>query len=90
MSEARHISGNFVVMDGSFNADILLVTENLYAELDQTYGDFAGRSLISCHRFDGDWPTWEIHPAGDEFVLLLSGGADLIFATNDGEVCPAR
>lgn len=24
-----------------------------------------------------DWPTWEMHPAGDEFIYLLSGAVTL-------------
>ncbi|MES2631729.1 MAG: cupin [Pseudomonadota bacterium] len=34
--------------------------------------------LISEYEFVADWPTWEMHPAGDEFVYLLSGSADLL------------
>jgi hypothetical protein len=33
--------------------------------------------LITEFRFDEDWPTWEMHPQGDEFVYLLSGAVDL-------------
>ncbi|WP_048439346.1 cupin [Caenimonas sp. SL110] len=34
--------------------------------------------LISEYEFAADWPTWEMHPDGDEFVYLLSGCADLL------------
>jgi len=27
--------------------------------------------LISEHEFSADWPAWEVHPSGDEFVYLL-------------------
>lgn len=29
--------------------------------------------LISEYFFEQDWPTWEMHPHGDEFMYLLSG-----------------
>lgn len=37
----------------------------------------AGRLLMAMD-FTEDWPTWEIHPAGDEIVLLIAGEADLV------------
>ena len=40
--------------------------------------------LISQHAFDEAWPTWEIHPKGDELVLLLSGDTDLVLSNPDG------
>ena len=40
--------------------------------------------LISEYTFTEDWPTWEMHPHGDEFVYLLSGAIELLFQTDDG------
>ena len=40
--------------------------------------------LISEYEFAADWPTWEMHPNGDEFVYLLSGSADLLLEQPDG------
>ena len=34
--------------------------------------------LISEYDCTRDWPTWEMHPEGDEFVYLLSGAVDLL------------
>ncbi|QOY94124.1 cupin domain-containing protein [Massilia sp. UMI-21] len=33
--------------------------------------------LISEFAFTQDWPNWEMHPQGDEFVYLLSGAVEL-------------
>lgn len=33
--------------------------------------------LISEFTFTQDWPNWEMHPHGDEFVYLLSGAVEL-------------
>ena len=37
----------------------------------------AGRLVVVTHA-SGNWSTWEMHPAGDEVVSLLSGRVDLI------------
>lgn len=34
--------------------------------------------LVSMNRQVGDWPHWEMHPAGDEVLLLLSGEVRVI------------
>ena len=41
--------------------------------------------LITEYLFTDDWPTWEMHPHGDEFVYLLSGAIELILEV-DGAV----
>ena len=40
--------------------------------------------LVSEFEFAADWPTWEMHPNGDEFVYLLSGSADLLLEQPEG------
>ncbi|KQW40536.1 cupin [Rhizobacter sp. Root404] len=40
--------------------------------------------LVSEYEFVADWPTWEMHPEGDEFVYLLSGEVDLLLETPAG------
>lgn len=32
---------------------------------------------MSCFSYDSDWPGWERHPAGEEFVCLLEGAVEL-------------
>ena len=39
--------------------------------------DLAGR-LVGVFRYDADWKSWEMHPDGDEIVVLLSGAVDLV------------
>ena len=41
--------------------------------------------LISEYAFTEDWPTWEMHPEGDEFVYLLSGAVELLLE-RDGSI----
>ena len=55
-----------------------------YGRLDEEFGDFNKHVLISCHSFDEAWTTWEMHPEGDECVILLSGKATMALL-KDGE-----
>ena len=49
-----------------------------YEELDQQFESFRGHLLIQRFTFDEPWPTWEVHPEGDEFVYLLEGDTDFL------------
>lgn len=89
MPNPLKLSENVVIISKTFDADTLAVTDSLWSEIDDKYGDFSGRTLISSFAFDEDWPTWEIHPAGDEIVCLLSGKAEMILARPKGDVSVA-
>ena len=54
------------------------VTPNFYQELDAEFDRFAGHVLVSSHEFEEPWPSWEMHPKGDEVVYLLSGDVDFV------------
>ena len=79
------IQSSFVVVNKNLLADVVPVTGTSWSDLDARYADFAGHSLSASFSFDNDWPTWEIHPEGDEFVCLLSGNAEMILDADDGE-----
>ena len=46
--------------------------------------DLAER-LVGVFAYDSDWDSWEVHPEGDEIVMLLSGAADLVLDEPGGE-----
>lgn len=41
--------------------------------------------LVCSFEYESDWPHWEMHPAGDEIVSLLSGEVDLILEIQGAE-----
>lgn len=43
-----------------------------------TVSDGSDGRLVSWHEFNESWTTWEMHPAGDEIVLCVSGRITLI------------
>lgn len=61
------------------------VTTDFYAELDREFGGFAGHLLVSRHEFSEPWGMWEVHPAGDEVIHLLSGDVEFVLRTADGD-----
>ena len=85
MTQAKRLASNFVVLNGDFKANIIPVTPDLYGRLDAEYSGFKGHLMISSYAFEEDWPTWEVHPAGDEFVILVAGDADLVLAGERGD-----
>lgn len=40
--------------------------------------------LVSLHRFEASWTSWEMHPAGDEVVVCVDGRMTLIQEQADG------
>lgn len=58
----------------------------------QWYTDYGARHaddgtegrLVSMFRFTESWPSWEMHPNGDEVVVCLEGELELIQEMEDG------
>jgi mannose-6-phosphate isomerase-like protein (cupin superfamily) len=67
-----------VVMDPRGTSHLKAVTPAFFEELDAEFGGFANHVLISRFEFAEPWPTWEMHPMGDELVYLLSGDVELV------------
>lgn len=50
-----------------------------------TASDGAEGRLVAEHRFTESWTSWEMHPVGDEVVLVTQGELVLIQELPDGE-----
>jgi quercetin dioxygenase-like cupin family protein len=85
MTSPLDLSSTFVVIEPDHAAVPVTVSATLYDELDARFDGFKGRLLVSTHDFDQDWPTWEMHPAGDEIVSLLRGESRLILERESGQ-----
>ena len=54
-------------------------------------GSFHNEYLVTSMSFDASWTSWEVHPNGDEIVILMSGAMDFVLDTPDGEeICSVR
>lgn len=81
----RDLSSDFVVLGPDQAATAMPVSPSLYEELDTRFNSFKDHWLVAVHSFDADWPSWEVHPAGDEIVVLLSGEVTLVLNNNGGD-----
>lgn len=82
--EPKALDQQFVVLDRQQRATFEPVDAQLYQRLAENYDDFQGHMLVSSYQFHQDWTQWEIHPAGDEVVILLSGEATILLEHTDG------
>lgn len=73
-----NISSTYVVLGEDGDTFPIPVSDRFFADLEVNFGDFKGKRLVSHYTFDRDWDTWEMHPAGEEFVCLLSGAVDFV------------
>jgi len=71
----------FIVLDDQGDAIPLTVDEDFWANPDPRID--SGR-LVSMIRSEADWTTWEMHPAGDELIHLVSGAMVLVIETGSG------
>jgi mannose-6-phosphate isomerase-like protein (cupin superfamily) len=71
------LASTFVVVDPALSCSPIEVGPTLYQELDGRFSGFRQCLLVAEYSFDRDWPTWEMHPAGDEILYLLEGAAEL-------------
>ena len=81
----ENLASTFVVVGPDQSATPVAVTPTVYEELDGRFDGFRKHAQIDMHGFESDWPTWEIHPKGDEIVTLVSGVADMVLDVRGGE-----
>jgi mannose-6-phosphate isomerase-like protein (cupin superfamily) len=74
----------YVVIGPDQSAVPVDVTPTIWEELGPRFEDFKGRLLVASFQFEKDWPTWEIHPHGDEIVVLISGAAEMVLDETGG------
>lgn len=75
----------FVVLKPNLEMERLDVGPEFYESLQKEYGNFKSHTLISAHNFTETWPTWEVHPHGDEMVVLMSGKAEFKLRRETGD-----
>jgi len=86
MSHAYDIDTTFVNLGQDGSTDLLEVTPSFWPDLvGGKLGAGPGR-LVSSFTFEGAWDNWEVHPNGDEIVVLVEGAADMRFERADGSV----
>ena len=81
----QKIYDQFVVLKPDMGMDAIPFGPDFYESLEKNYAGFKSHCLISAHEFTENWDTWEIHPHGDEMVVLMAGSAELILRKESGD-----
>jgi len=72
ISEIALFSLSSTYVSGKWRCHSNFCERSFLKELEHKFGDFQGKRL-SHFTFDKDWETWEMHPAGEEFVFFQVG-----------------
>lgn len=84
-TDCFNLSSTYVVLEDDGNVIPVAVSDRFFEDLEDKFGDFKGKRLVSHFSFEKDWNTWEMHPAGEELVCLLSGEVDLVLEQDNME-----
>jgi len=80
-----NIASTYVRLRNDASVEPLPVDDTFWERLMQgRLGTFHNEYLVTSHTFDADWPTWEMHPNGDEVVCLLSGSVTFVLERTSG------
>ena len=78
MSGPHHIDKERLVFKPDNLTQVLPVTPTFFQDLDKKFENFRDHILVTRFAWSEAWPTWEMHPNGDEMVFLLSGDTDFV------------
>lgn len=83
---APTLESTYVHLRDDRSAQLLPVTPEFWPELTSNQRpELDPGRLVMVFSFTESWPTWEIHPMGDELVVLLEGQATLVLDEPGGE-----
>ncbi|HKF91661.1 MAG TPA: cupin domain-containing protein [Acidimicrobiia bacterium] len=78
------LATRYVQLDDGPQAFAVEVDDEFWQTIDRR-PDLQGGRLVGTYHNARDWDIWEMHPAGDEVVCLLSGAIDVVLDEPDGE-----
>jgi mannose-6-phosphate isomerase-like protein (cupin superfamily) len=78
------LAGTYIQLDDGPAAKAIEVDEEFWERID-TRPELDGGRLVGTFHNAADWDVWEMHPAGDEVVSLLSGAVDVVLDEETGE-----
>ncbi|HKA94567.1 MAG TPA: hypothetical protein VKE97_12245 [Acidimicrobiia bacterium] len=81
---AFDLTTTYVQLDDGPGALAVEVDDAFWETIDDRPELHGGRLVGTFHNAH-DWDNWEMHPAGDELVCLLSGAIDVVLEEERGE-----
>lgn len=80
-----NIANTYVRLKPDASAEAIPVGENFWQDLSSgAFGSFENEFLVTTQSFAQNWPVWEMHPQGEEVIVLLSGSVDLVLEKKTG------
>jgi len=73
---AFDLTGTYIQLDDGPDARPIPVGNDFWEKLGQRT-DLRGGRLVMVGHQSADWPNWEMHPAGEEILYLISGALNL-------------
>jgi mannose-6-phosphate isomerase-like protein (cupin superfamily) len=85
-TEVLNLSSTYLRLRSDATVEPLPVDASFWEKLGTgLLGDFHHEFLVTSFAYSGDWPTWEMHPNGDEIVCLLSGSVTFVLELESGK-----
>jgi mannose-6-phosphate isomerase-like protein (cupin superfamily) len=88
------LSTTYICLSPDGAASTIEVTSDFWSSIDDR-DDLSEGRLVAEFDFREDWPHWEMHPHGEEILVLLSGAMELVLDDGSGvervaELLPSR
>jgi mannose-6-phosphate isomerase-like protein (cupin superfamily) len=81
-----NLSSTYLRLRGDTSIEPLHVGNDFWpALMSGQLGTFHHEFLVTTFGYDSPWPNWEMHPNGDEIVLLLDGRATMVLEIDGRE-----
>lgn len=77
MTEAFDPTKTYLDVKAGGTVETIPVSETFWSDLIAGNLTLEG-GLFAAHDFDGDFPHWEMHPEGEEILVLLDGAMDVL------------
>lgn len=84
IKEAFDLATTYVQLEDGPAATAVEVDDAFWENIDARPELHGGRLVGTFHNSE-DWGVWEMHPAGEEIVSLLSGAIDVVLEEQHGE-----
>ena len=82
----HNLLSTYIRLGNDASVELLPVDETFWPRLmEGRLGNFHNEFLIASYSYNADWTTWEMHPHGNEIVILLSGAISFVFEEKSGE-----
>ena len=78
------LESTYLGLDGEGGVTSMPVGPDFWETIETNPG--AGGTMVTAHGGEGDWPHWEMHPSGEEVLILLEGSLRLWFDHPDGRL----